>query len=538
MKKRLLLFIILINSILFSVFAVEESKKGIEFYKFGAMEPAKIILLDSYKKGNANKAEVSYYLGEIYFTEGKRDSASYYFKEGIAANPDYVLNEVGLAKLQFKNNQALAEASLKKIADKNKKKPDVLVAIAKAYFQNGMDEKALENIENARKANVKYAEAYVLEGDVQAANKEYGKASGAYEQALLFDPDCKEAYVRYADIYTTINPKLSIEILERLIAIDPSSPLAQRAVADAYYSAGQFGKAAAAYSKYAASEYSSPSDLSKYASILFYSGDYTKSSEVVHSALKKNPNDFVMNRLLMYNDFEQKKYPEGLAVAEKFMNTKGNQDFIWLDYMYYGRLLQKNKKMDEALLQFEKAREMDSSKTSVYKEIADVYETMGEYDKAIANYETFLKEGGENVKVGDHFSLGRCHYFAGNAITGTDKESQEKKSGYLTKADDLFAYVAEKIPDSYLGNFWRARTNSAMDPETEQGLAKPHYEAALVILNANDNKDVKQVIECYSYLGYYYFIKEDKATSKSYWNKILELDPNNETAIKALGLFF
>lgn len=533
MEKKLLLFVILINSILFSAFAVEESKKGIEFYRFEAMEPAKIILLNSYRS-SANKAEVCYYLGEIYFTEGKRDSADYYFRQGLAANPDYALNEVGLAKLQFKNNQTIADASLKKIADKNKKKPDVLVAVAKAYSQNGMKAKALENIENVKKINVKYAEAYVLEGDIYTADKDYGKASGAYEQALLFDPNCKEAYVRYANIYTTIKPKLSIEILERLIAIDPQFPLSQRAVADAYYNAGQFGKAVDAYSKYAASEYSSPADLSKYASILFYSGNYEKSSEIVLSALKKNPNDFVMNRLLMYNHFEQKKYTEGLAVAEKFMNMKGKQDFIYLDYIYYGRLLHKNKKMNEALVQLEKARETDPAKIVVYKEIADVYESKGEYDKAIDYYEIFMKEGADQVSVTDHFMLGRCLYSAGTSVTATDKESQAKKIEYFTKADGFFAYVAEKSPSSYLGSLWRARANSAIDPESEQGLAKSHYEAALVILNDNNNKNVKETIECYRYLGYYYLIKNDKATSKSYWNKILELDPTNETAIQAL----
>ncbi len=534
MKKRLLLFTFLINSILFSTFAVEESKKGIEFYKFGAMEPAKLILLDSYKNSNANKAEIGYYLGEIYFTEGKKDSASYYFKEGLAANPDYVLNEVGLAKLQLKGNPTVTEASLKKIADKNKKKTDVLVAIAKAYFQNGMNEKALEYTAKAKKVNSKYAETHVLEGDIYAASKDYGKASQAYDQALYFDPNCKEAYVRYADIYSTNNPKYSIEILERLVALDPSSPLAQRAVGDAYFNAGQFGKAIAAYSKYAASEYSSSADLSKYASILFYSGDYEKSSEVVLSALKKTPDDFVMNRLLMYNLFEQKKYTEGLAVAEKFMNMKGKLDFIYLDYVYYGRLLQKEKKMTEALAQFEKAREMDSTKTIINKELAELYESMGEYDKAIAHYEIFLKEGGDQVKTTDHFALGRYYYSAGTAIKETNKESHAKKIEYLTKADGFFAYVAEKSPSSYLGNLWRARANSAIDPESEQGIAKPYYEAALVILNENSNKNVKEIIECYRYLGYYYLIKKDNATSKSYWNKILELDPTNETAIQAL----
>ena len=35
--------------------------------------------------------------------------------------------------------------------------------------------------------------------------------------------------------------------------------------------------------------------------------------------------------------------------------------------------------------------------------------------------------------------------------------------------------------------------------------------------------------------AYYYFVKEDYNQSKLYWNKILEIDPGNETATKALG---
>ena len=47
--------------------------------------------------------------------------------------------------------------------------------------------------------------------------------------------------------------------------------------------------------------------------------------------------------------------------------------------------------------------------------------------------------------------------------------------------------------------------------------------------------DSKSLVECNSYLGYYYFVKEDYNQSKLYWNKILEIDPGNETATKALG---
>ena len=90
-------------------------------------------------------------------------------------------------------------------------------------------------------------------------------------------------------------------------------------------------------------------------------------------------------------------------------------------------------------------------------------------------------------------------------------------------------------PDSYLGNFWRARTNSALDPETTQGLAKPYYEeVAAFLIDKNDPRYNSALIECYSYLGYYYLVANKLPESKEYWNKILAIDPANATAKRAL----
>lgn len=63
---------------------------------------------------------------------------------------------------------------------------------------------------------------------------------------------------------------------------------------------------------------------------------------------------------------------------------------------------------------------------------------------------------------------------------------------------------------------WRARTNSAMDPETTEGLAKPYYEkVAEMLLAKNEPRYNSALIECYSYLGYYYLLKSDYPVSKS-----------------------
>jgi len=131
--------------------------------------------------------------------------------------------------------------------------------------------------------------------------------------------------------------------------------------------------------------------------------------------------------------------------------------------------------------------------------------------------------------ISDLFLYGRLNYYA-----ATDSAYQDKQPLYLAEADTIFAQVAAKVPDNYLGNFWRARVNSLRDPETTQGLAKPYYEAALSILEQKPDSIKSVLVECNSYLGYYYFVKEDYNQSKLYWNKILEIDPGNETATKAL----
>jgi tetratricopeptide (TPR) repeat protein len=89
-------------------------------------------------------------------------------------------------------------------------------------------------------------------------------------------------------------------------------------------------------------------------------------------------------------------------------------------------------------------------------------------------------------------------------------------------------------PNSYLGPFWRARANSSIDKETTLGLAKPYYEKSLEILVKDSVKYKKELSEIYNYLGFYYYVKEDKQNSLDNWKKLLELDPENQKALEVI----
>ena len=157
--------------------------------------------------------------------------------------------------------------------------------------------------------------------------------------------------------------------------------------------------------------------------------------------------------------------------------------------------------------------------------------------EAIAAFNKYVETLPEEQKTPDlTFEVGRLYYAEGTTADSVNYTPEMKKEALL-QADSAFAKLAELVPDNYLGNFWRARTNSALDPETTEGLAKPYYEQVAAMLEEKAKTEPRYnrtIIECYRYLGYYYLVTEDYEKSKEYWNKILTIDPEDAIATKAL----
>lgn len=542
MKRNFLFFSFLF---LMSAFVNLSSLKakdgqGIAYYNAGFPQSAKTLLLEELVAGSANQAETCFYLGNIYFEESKQDSASFYFKKGLAADPMSALNTIGLAMLQIKTNSVAADQDIENaLKGKNKKDADLIIAAARAYLVNGRIEKASLYQERAQKAKPKYAPAFVLLGDIELAQEKVGDACRNYEQAIYFDAACKEAYIKYARAYKGVNTALSIEMLGRLKEQVPTFLLAEKELADIYYSTNDFDKAAEAYDRFLQSGNYTTQDLTKYAMTLFLSHNFAKSLEVAKIGLAKNPRNPVFNRLAMYNNTDLKQYDEAIKAADLFFNQSDKPDFSYLDYMYYGHALRETKQFDSAIVQYESALKLDSTKVDLWKDISEMYDAKSDYNNAISSYAKYMNALSADKKTPDVIiAFGKMYYSQSSVPT----ISAEIKKDALIKADSLFAQVASLEPDNYRGNFWRARTNSIIDEDSTkisakplQGLAKPFYEETAKIVEAKADPRYNSVaVECYSYLGYYYLVKEDYPVSKSYWNKILVIDPTNVTAKKAL----
>ena len=243
-------------------------------------------------------------------------------------------------------------------------------------------------------------------------------------------------------------------------------------------------------------------------------------------------------------------FPQGRPLANRVnIVISHNPDYQVKDAIVVHsieELLEELKKYDEAVGQYEKAVELDPTKTDLYKNISSVYEQKNDYKKAIGAYHKYYSSLEKEKQTPDlQFQLGRLYYGAGTQPDSLTINVEERKQA-LMSADSVFQVISEAAPDSYLGNFWRARANSALDPETTQGLAKPFYEEVAALLESkNDPHYNSALVECYSYLGYYYLLaienptlkaeaKANKEKSKEYWSKILAIDPANATAKRAL----
>lgn len=510
--------------------------QGISYYRAGFASVAKPLLLTEISTDPERKAETCYNLGKIYFEEGRVDSAAFYFNKGAEADAMNSLNAVGLVMLKLKADPAAAELEFKNILKQkqNKKNIDIYLAIANAYLANTMLDEAVNYQDKAKALKPKYAPVYVTMGDIELAKKNVGEACRNYEQAIYFDDQCKEAYIKYARAYKSVNTPLAIEKLNVLKQKDPAFLLTSRELADIYFSTNDFKKAAEAYEAYLQSGNSSVIDLTKYAFILFLSQQYQKSLDVTKMGLAKEPLNPVFNRLVMYNNVELNRPADAIAAADIFFNKSKNPEFTYLDYRYYGQAFRDNKQIELAIPQYEKAAQVDSTKIELWKDIADMNSKLEKYPKALEatmKYMHSLPIDKLNADV--YMDLGRNYYFYASSNDNT-LTPELKKSLYM-KADSAFAVAASK-EDNYRGNFWRARANFGLDPETTQGLAKPYYEQTASYLEAKaDTRYNSVLIECYRYLGFYYLQANDLTLSSSYWNKILAIDPSNDTAKKGIA---
>lgn len=536
-------FSIIFFSLLSFVFGISalqaKESESIYYFKAGFPQQAKKLLLQDLSSGT-DVAETCFYLGEVYFGDNKPDSASYYYNQGLKADPTFLYNQVGLAKLQIKNNPSQSSQVLGDLLKgKNKKNVDLIIEIGRAYLSAGDTDLAMTYEQKAELLKNKYAAVYVLKGDIYLAKKDPGQACTNYESAIYFDKTSKVAYIKYARAYRDVNTDLAIQKLNDLKAVDPSFSLANKELAELYYSKNRFSEAQKAFGDYVASGNDTDQDLIEYAMTVLLNGDYQKCYEIAQKGLNRNPNNAVFNRFAMYSLIELKKYDEAIPYADKFFKLMDPKTLSYFDYMYDGRLLNAEKKFIDAGNAFEKAVSIDSTKTELYNLASDAYSNGNDLKSSVIAYGKYIKGiPVANLTAENYVDYGKKLYSLGTSKTVSDSE----KISWLEKADSVLTKATILAPDDYRGFYYRGHTNLAMDPQYTKDIASQNYLKAMEIAKSKNDPRYNPIISSAgSQVAIYYYFhsvktksEADRAECRRVCNEVLSIDPGNDTCKKLL----
>ncbi|OUJ73700.1 tetratricopeptide repeat protein [Hymenobacter crusticola] len=491
---------------------VQSARKAIELEQFGQ---ARASLL---KQGSS--PEAAYELGRLYQLREVPDSAAYYFNR-VPVNPKDAFSLVAAGRAALAQGKtAEAEAQFDNAVKASKgKDAKIFTLIAQAYAESDVKDitKATTYVDAGQKANKGKDEPALMiaRGDIyQKTDAGGGEAMNSYERASMADPNNVEAYYKKGELnFRSRNYNEARTNFEKAISLDPKYAPAYRDLAEMYYFANQYQLALDTFKKYQeVAERSSETDA-EYASFLFLTKKYPEALTEIQKVLQKEPNNIAMNRLLAYSLYETGQNDQAMAAMDKYMKMVPADKLIKDDNLYYGKMLSKAGRDDEALALLQKAAQASPKDASeIQGALAQTYMQKKDYAKAVAAYK---------AKIGTGTPLLTDQVLLATAYSGNKQYQQ---------ADSLYNLVLTARPTYAPGYQMRASNAYYMDPDSKQGTARPYWEKYVELAKADPAKYKDGLTTAYEYLGYYYFQKGDKATALPYYQQLLALDPSNARA--------
>lgn len=503
-------------------------KDAVEYFRADQPEEAEIIINRTINDPATDKSMANYFLGKIALQRENFENAKNFFEKGITINPNNGYNYVGLGEIALnQGNESVANDFFKQASKLAKKDAVLLSEIARAYYNadaTAYQDEIQKYIKNARKADKDCPAIYILEADMLAPVN-IGESAGYYEMAMSAQDGVNypEAFVKYARTYFPVNPKYAIDGLKKLLELQPNSALAQRELAEKYYDNDQLTMAAEQYGKYIQNPNHFKRDEQRYVGLLYFGKKYDESNALAAKLLSEDPDNFYMKRMRMYNYAALEDYQNALVEGEKFFNAKG--DFVANDYKTFGDIYIALGQDSIGIVQYEKALVVEPEKASLYKDISQVYTAAEIYDKAADAHEKFIELEPEHT-TNDLMILARRYQ---NAAATSDTCTVEHDV-YADKAIKTIEIVYEKAPNNLQVLSARSRiyliaNNNEMNDEVEQQLVK-----ILEILDAdpaNTTNRKQDYIFALNLLGKYNLSK-DREKAKAYYNRFLEINPENE----------
>jgi tetratricopeptide (TPR) repeat protein len=441
----------------------------------------------------------------------------------VKLNEKEPLNYVGKAQVNLLDGKpADAKLNFDKALSLGKKNITVLKAVGEAYL---VDSKYLvESINILNKAkgiNETDFEVHILLGDAfLQQNTNAGQAVSSYERAAALKPNARALYKVGLVFDRAKNYENSVENYNKAIATDANYTTAYKDLGEVYYKIKEFQKAVQAYESYLKLTEKPEAVQFQYAFYLFAAKDYVKANEIFKPLISKPDVKSVTLRFAAKSQYEAGNFAEAIAIYDKYFSQAKKDEVEANDYEFYGRGLLKLKKDSLAINGLRKSLALNPDQIELIQLIGDSYYKGKKYKESIAPYKELIAKRKKPQSL-DYYNIGRAYYY----------------NSQFTEADSSFTKLIEMQPAMAIGFSWRAKTKANLDPDQTQGLAKPDFEKVVEIGSVNPEKNKNDLYDAYNYMAsYFYNVKHDKATTITYYEKMLQLKPDDATVKENLTI--
>jgi len=134
--------------------------------------------------------EVHCELGRFYMSEGLLDKAQYHLDTALGFNPAHRKSQAAYVKLmELKNNPELARLYAERYQRQLERNPSELVALAKCFGEEGLDEYALQGFHKALELDARSAEANKQLGYYYLTRNDKAKAIEYFTRSFELNPN-------------------------------------------------------------------------------------------------------------------------------------------------------------------------------------------------------------------------------------------------------------------------------------------------------------------------------------------------------------
>jgi Tfp pilus assembly protein PilF len=304
------------------------------------------------------------------------------------------------------------------------------------------------------------------------------------------------------------------------------------------------------YDKYLSlTDYSLDSRM-RHADFLILTKDYKALEAEANEMQKLNKVNPRILRYLGYSAYENGNNEGAIKALNNFL-AKGDAKYIGRDYLYLGFAKTKKalvsvknpdgsavNKVDKNLFEsgvadLRKGVELDPVMANELNDFGKIYFDLKLYKEAAAIYDVATLNPNSRNFLFDNYYYGYATYFD---LANADKPDVMQ----VAKANTAFSNVITIRPTFTDAYIYKARLNSLLTTDETAKLEMVKYydefiKAVTAKGDAEITKNKTKFVEAYNNIGIYYG-KTDKVKAKENFEKVLAIDPTNETAISTMKI--